>query len=362
MDASQAFGSVASAYARYRPTYPASLFTSILDHNPSLGVENRRQVAVDVAAGSLQASLPLASLFERVVALDSCSAQLEQARAVLARAQATAEASEAATAHHRHRRIELRQADAHSTGLDDASADLITVAQALHWFDVPTFAEEAARVLRPHGTLAAWSYGLARVDAVAGGARRSGGGGDDDDDDDDDDEPVAAAAAAAATAPPPPPPSSSVVAAAAEAADAAVRRLYDTLQTFWDERRAHVDDAYARLAPLLLGEEAEGGGGGPFAKVFTRKMEMRAWKGLDEVVGYVESWSALGRLREARRQGQERKEQKEQEEEEDPVVAFRRELLAAVGGAEDASLELVTPIVLVLATEPRRRSPAEGGA
>ncbi|WP_211263129.1 methyltransferase domain-containing protein [Thioalkalivibrio nitratireducens] len=41
--------------------------------------------------------------------------------------------------------------------------DLITVGQALHWFDFPAFYAEAARVLRPGGVLAAWGYGLMQV-------------------------------------------------------------------------------------------------------------------------------------------------------------------------------------------------------
>jgi SAM-dependent methyltransferase len=55
--------------------------------------------------------------------------------------------------------VELRVAPAERSGLDDRSADLVTVAQALHWFDVPAFFAEARRVLRPTGLLAAWCYG-----------------------------------------------------------------------------------------------------------------------------------------------------------------------------------------------------------
>ena len=42
--------------------------------------------------------------------------------------------------------------------LDDSSADLITVAQALHWFDLNLFYPEAHRVLKERGTLAIWGY------------------------------------------------------------------------------------------------------------------------------------------------------------------------------------------------------------
>ena len=42
----------------------------------------------------------------------------------------------------------------------DQSVDLITVAQALHWFDFKRFYTEVDRVLKKEGVLAAWAYGL----------------------------------------------------------------------------------------------------------------------------------------------------------------------------------------------------------
>lgn len=42
--------------------------------------------------------------------------------------------------------------------------DLITVAQALHWFDLRKFYAEAQRVLKPHGVFAAWAYGMPSFD------------------------------------------------------------------------------------------------------------------------------------------------------------------------------------------------------
>jgi len=333
--------------------------------------------------------------------LDSSREQLAAARARLARHAAASPGAQGAEAA---ARVELLAADAHATGLPGGEADLVAVAQALHWLDVPAFAREAARLLRPTGSLAAWTYGLAVVASVAGGG---GGGGE----------------GARPSTPRegegegeraglPPPPPLSAGAGAAEAADAALRRTYESLAVFWDARRLHVDDGYARLVPLLSGGAGGGGGegggaggeggegeGAPppppppfFGRVETRTLEMRAWRGVDELVGYVASWSGVERKREAgrgrraaaaaaaaearqarrqaRAQGredeeeegqedeQDGKEQEEDEEEEDPVALFRRELLAALDGAEDASLELVTPVTLVLASEPLR---AAGG-
>jgi len=47
--------------------------------------------------------------------------------------------------------------------IDDHSVSLITVAQALHWFDFDAFYKEVRRVTKPNGLLAAWTYGLTRI-------------------------------------------------------------------------------------------------------------------------------------------------------------------------------------------------------
>ncbi len=54
----------------------------------------------------------------------------------------------------RHPHVRYRVAAAEHSGLPDASIDLVTVAQALHWFDISAFYGEAIRVLRLGGTLA----------------------------------------------------------------------------------------------------------------------------------------------------------------------------------------------------------------
>ena len=57
-----------------------------------------------------------------------------------------------------HPRVRYSVAPAERSGLADGSVDLVTVAQALHWFDVTAFYAEAARVARPGALLAVWNY------------------------------------------------------------------------------------------------------------------------------------------------------------------------------------------------------------
>jgi SAM-dependent methyltransferase len=51
------------------------------------------------------------------------------------------------------------------SGLMDGTADLVTAAQAFHWFDAPAFFRESQRVLRVGGVVAVWCYGLHELGA-----------------------------------------------------------------------------------------------------------------------------------------------------------------------------------------------------
>jgi ubiquinone/menaquinone biosynthesis C-methylase UbiE len=127
------FSGVAEGYARFRPGYPAELFAWLAERTPG------RRLAWDCATGSGQAALGLAEHFGRVVATDASAEQVAAARPRPG--------------------VDFRVAPAERSGLDDHAVDLVTVAQALHWFDVPAFFREARRVLRPGGLLATWCYG-----------------------------------------------------------------------------------------------------------------------------------------------------------------------------------------------------------
>jgi SAM-dependent methyltransferase len=132
------FSRNASSYAAFRPRYPAALFAALASTVP------RHDAAWDAGTGNGQAAVALADHFAHVVATDASPAQIAAARP--------------------HERVESRDPRAESSRHDTRSTDLVTVAQALHWFDIPAFFAEARRVLRPNGVVAAWTYGLMTID------------------------------------------------------------------------------------------------------------------------------------------------------------------------------------------------------
>ena len=107
------FSEVAGAYAEFRPRYPDALFDWLAEVAP------RRELAWDCATGNGQAAVALARVFDRVVATDASAEQVDAARP--------------------HPRVEYRVAPAEESGLASDSADAVTVAQAVHWFDRPAF-------------------------------------------------------------------------------------------------------------------------------------------------------------------------------------------------------------------------------
>lgn len=134
------FSRLAPAYASWRPRYPEALF----DYLASL-VSSRR-LAWDCAAGSGQASIPLAGRFEHVIATDISASMISQAPP--------------------HPRVNYRVAPAQASGLGNETVNLVTVAQALHWLEADEFYAEARRVLVPGGVLAVWTYGLQSIDGA----------------------------------------------------------------------------------------------------------------------------------------------------------------------------------------------------
>jgi SAM-dependent methyltransferase len=121
-------------YVRYRPGYPAQLL-ELLVRVASLGPG---RVVADVGSGTGIFSRLLLATGARVIGIEP-NADMR----------AAAEASAAGEP-----RFESRDASAEATGLPEASVDLVTAAQAFHWFEPVATGAELRRVLRPDGQVA----------------------------------------------------------------------------------------------------------------------------------------------------------------------------------------------------------------
>jgi SAM-dependent methyltransferase len=63
-----------------------------------------------------------------------------------------------------HPRVAYKVAPAEASGLPDRCADLVVAAQAAHWFDLPRYWAEVGRVAKPGALAALVGYGLMRID------------------------------------------------------------------------------------------------------------------------------------------------------------------------------------------------------
>lgn len=126
------FARDSAGYRLARPRYPQALYHWLA----SLCEE--RKTAWDCATGNGQAAVDLAAYFETVIATDRSAEQLAHAE--------------------QQPGISYRVADASRSGIADGSVDLVTVAQALHWFDFRSFWPEVRRVAKANGVFAAWGY------------------------------------------------------------------------------------------------------------------------------------------------------------------------------------------------------------
>lgn len=198
------FSTQACDYTRYRPGYPPELFAWLAAQTEG------HEFAWDCGCGNGQASVGLTPYYRQVIATDPSLKQIEQARP--------------------HERIRYAVATAEESGLEDGCADLILVAQALHWFDFDRFYAEVRRVARPGGVLAALSYGELRV---------------------------------------------------AGAPEAIVSRFYhDIIAPYWPPERRHVDEGYESI-PF------------PFTRIDAPPFVMEVDWNPEQLLGYLGTWSAV---------------------------------------------------------------------
>lgn len=137
MDYREHFSEQSENYLSYRPQYPKELFLYLQAQ------VSEHQVVWDCGTGNGQAAVELAKIFQKVIATDISQAQLQQAI--------------------KKENITYQCCPAEKTNIESHSVDLVTVAQALHWFSFESFYQEVKRVLKPNGWLAAWCYSLGEV-------------------------------------------------------------------------------------------------------------------------------------------------------------------------------------------------------
>jgi ubiquinone/menaquinone biosynthesis C-methylase UbiE len=205
------FTPVAGQYASFRPSYPDELFDWLASVTP------QRKQAWDCGAGSGQATAPLAARFEKVRGTDISAAQLASAPKL--------------------GNVEYRVSPAETSGLPDHSADLVTVAQALHWFDLAAFYAEVQRVLKPQGVIAAWGYNRFLIEQPE------------------------------------------------------LQRIIDlfyedTIGPYWPAERVHVENEYRHL-PF------------PFSRIHSPRFSLQKEWPREHLMGYLRSWSAVARFQAA---------------------------------------------------------------
>ncbi|GAB3326659.1 class I SAM-dependent methyltransferase [Hymenobacter humi] len=204
------FSAQAADYARYRIDYPAALYEWLLPQVPG------RERAWDCATGNGQVAVVLADYFVRVNATDLSASQLAQAAP--------------------RPNIHYQTARAEQTPFPDQRFDLITVAQAVHWFEPEAYHREVRRVARPGAVLAEWGYGLVQISPEIGSL---------------------------------------------------VRHFHDAIMgAYWDANRWHIDDEYARI-PF------------PFAGVQRAHFAVQRQWSAEWFLQYLRTWSSVAKYQQA---------------------------------------------------------------
>lgn len=204
------FSGHAADYAKFRPSYPPALYAALAELCPS------HDRAWDCGTGNGQAAVQLAVHFAQVVATDPAFNQVRQASTSP--------------------RVHYAVATAEAAPLPAHSVALVTVAQALHWFDLARFYAEVRRVVCADGVFAAWGYGLTRV---------------------------------------------------TPAVDRVIDHYYrNVVGPYWPAERRFIDDRYRSLDF-------------PFPEINVADFQMEQRLSLPEFVGYLNTWSAAQRYERA---------------------------------------------------------------
>jgi len=198
------FSTNSSQYAQFRPKYPAKLFKFLESRVEHKGA------AWDCGAGNGQVAGELAKFFNRVEATDISQQQLDNAVIVS--------------------NINYSLQSAEKSNFPDNSFDLITVAQAIHWFDFSQFYKEVNRTLKPGGIIAIIGYGLVKSN---------------------------------------------------EQTNDLINHFYrNIVGPYWDPERRYLDDGYRSIQF-------------PFEEIPTPNLEMEFSWDFEHLVGYLKTWSAV---------------------------------------------------------------------
>jgi ubiquinone/menaquinone biosynthesis C-methylase UbiE len=198
------FSKQSKEYAKFRPHYSDELVSYL----SSLAEE--KNLAWDCGTGNGQLALKLSEHFEAVYATDISAKQLDKAE-------------------QRDNLIYIEEA-AEQTDFDDDMFDLITVAQAVHWFNFDAFYKEVNRCLKPNGVIAVTGYGLLRMNKKT---------------------------------------------------DAVISKFYTEITgPYWDKERKYVDEEYKTI-PF------------PFEEIETERFINSYDWSFDQMIGYLSTWSAV---------------------------------------------------------------------
>ena len=197
------FSKQASVYAKFRPQYPDEMIAHVVSF-----VDNK-SAALDIATGNGQVAAKLADSFEAVYATDISQTQLDNAI--------------------QKPNLVYKKESAEKTSFEDRHFDLITVAQAIHWFDFDVFYKEIKRILKPEGVFAVLGYGLFSTNPDT---------------------------------------------------DVLLHNFYHNIVgPYWDAERKYIDDNYKTI-PF------------PFKEIETKQFENRFTWTLEQLTGYLDTWSA----------------------------------------------------------------------
>ena len=131
------FSTQSKQYSFSRPTYPDSLFEFLST------VTSKKNLAWDCATGNGQAAIGLSKYFKKVIASDASNNQIQHG--------------------FRLKNIDYKVFPAENPELHNDSVDIVTVAQALHWFDLDKFYFNVKRVGKKDGIIAVWNYDMHKI-------------------------------------------------------------------------------------------------------------------------------------------------------------------------------------------------------